>query len=64
MTRSKEYEQADLFKRYLLRQIANGKKLGWDDKDLPLSVHTLEVVKAKYDQYCSKYVVLVRKCNS
>jgi hypothetical protein len=52
MTFSKEYREADAFKRMLLRQIAAGKHLikkGWDDGELPADVRTLESVKKWYD---------------
>jgi hypothetical protein len=52
MTESKEYKEADAFKRYLIRQIRAGKKLLkggiFNPHDLPLDVSTLVLVKYEY----------------
>lgn len=53
MTFSKEYREADTFKRKILREIAAGKRLikrGWDDGEIPADVRTLESVKRWYDE--------------
>ena len=57
MTYSKEYREADGFKRKILRQINAGKRLlkkGWDDGEMPSDVHTLESVKRWYDEFRQK----------
>jgi len=57
MTFSKEYREADAFKRKIMREIAAGKRLikrGWDDGELPADVRTLKSVKGWYDGFWDK----------
>jgi hypothetical protein len=62
MTHSIEYQNADPFKRKLLREIKAGKQLlkaGWTDafrkgEGLPADVHTLESVMKWYDRYVER----------
>jgi hypothetical protein len=58
MTRSKEYQKADAFKRYLLRQLYAAKSLikkGWNEKDcpLPISQIALESLIKRYGKETS-----------
>lgn len=57
MTKSKEYQTADAFKRLLMREIASGNKLikaGWGKEPLPADIHTLESVKKWFDKYVER----------
>lgn len=59
MTESREYQESDKFKRFLLRQIRAGKNLaarGWEGDMMPLDLHTLQVVKDRYDEFKSEGV--------
>jgi hypothetical protein len=54
MTRPKEYQESDAFRRKLLREIKAGKSLlkrGLRNTELPADVHTLESVKKWYDNF-------------